>query len=201
MWLFVVLLAASPLADLHPRIGFVMSLALFAALLVGTTFMAPRRIVRLLVFPLAGMWLLAHVAQILFGERYHVSPYIGLALSCAIIWGILSRFGGSVTFSSRHIAEAVISYLVIAVAFSQLYWIMNHLLPDCFKPPVPAAQQSEFLYFSLSTLTTLGFGDVLPVNHYVRFVAAFEAVAGVFYLAVVIARLVSGLRSGGAAAE
>jgi Ion channel len=201
MWIFVALLAASPLTDLHPRIGFVMSLMLFLVLMAGTTFLAPKRMVLLRVYPLAGLWLAAHIAQILFGETFHVSPYIGLALSCAIIWGILSRFSGTATFSSRHVAEAVIVYLMIAVAFSQLYWILNRHLSNCFLPPVPRTQQSEFLYFSLSTLTTLGFGDILPVNHYVRFVAAFEAVAGVFYLAVIIARLVAGLRVGPRGAE
>ncbi len=194
MWLFVVLLAASPLADVHPRTGFAMSLVLYVALLAGTTFMAQKRIVQLLIFPLAGLWMLAHIAQIFWGEKYHLSPYIGLALSCAIVWGILSRFTGATKVSSSAIAEAVISYMVIAVAFSQLYWILNHLFADCFNTPIPAKQQSAFLYFSLTTLTTVGYGDIQPVNHYVRFIAAFEAVVGVFYIAIVIARLVAGYR-------
>jgi hypothetical protein len=40
------------------------------------------------------------------------------------------------------------------------------------------------------------YSDIQPVNHYVRFVAAFEALVGVFYIAIAIARLVSGYRFG-----
>jgi hypothetical protein len=191
MWLFIALLAASPVADLHPRIGFVMSLVFYAAILLGTTFMAESRIVVRIIFPLAGIWMVAHITQLLLGNRYYFSPYIGLLLSCSIVWGILSKFDSKVEISRNAIAEAVISYLVIAVGFSQLYWVLDRLLPDCFNPPVPANEQSTYLYFSLTTITTVGFGDIQPVSHYVRFVAALEAVAGIFYLAIIISRLVA----------
>jgi hypothetical protein len=194
MWLFIALLVASPVADTHPRIGFAMSLMFYAAVLGGSTFMAESRIVVRIIFPLAGLWMVAHVVQLFFDDRYHFSPYIGLLLGCAVVWGILSKFVNKAEVERSAIAEAVISYLTIAVCFSQLYWILDRILPNCFNVRVPAKEQTIYLYFSLTTLTTAGFGDVVPVNHYVRFVAAFEAVAGVFYLAVVIARLVAGYK-------
>jgi hypothetical protein len=46
------------------------------------------------------------------------------------------------------------------------------------------------LYFSFTTLTTVGYGDVLPVNGYARAAVVLEAVLGHFYLAVLVARLV-----------
>jgi uncharacterized membrane protein len=48
-----------------------------------------------------------------------------------------------------------------------------------------------FLYFSLATLTTLGYGDITPVTTLARTSATLEAVTGVFYSAVLVARLVS----------
>jgi Ion channel len=194
MWLFISLLFVSPLADKHPRAGFVMAVAFFVTVLYGSTFMAESKIVVRVVLPLAALWMVCHVIELLF-LRYYFSPYVGLLLNIAVVVGILAKFEEKREVTRNLIAEAVISYLVIAVGFSQLYWILNRVLPDSFNPPVPIAEQSTYLYFSLTTLTTVGFGDVQPLNHYVRFVAAFEGVLGVFYLAVVIARLVSGYRA------
>jgi voltage-gated potassium channel len=194
MWLFIGLLVASPVADAHPRIGFAMSLVFFAATLYGATFMVESRIVVRVVLPLVALWMLSHVLELFVG-RYYFSPYIGLALSCAVVVGIVSKFEDKCEVTRNLIAEAVIGYLVIAVAFSQVYWILNRTFANAFTPPVSHAESSTYLYFSLTTLTTVGFGDVQPLNHYVRFIAAFEGVLGVFYLAVVIARLVSGYRS------
>jgi hypothetical protein len=194
MWLFIALLLASPVADVHPRIGFAMSIVLFLTTVYGATFMAESRIVVRFVLPLAGLWMISHIVEI-FLAKYYFSPYIGFLLSCAVAVGILSKFEEAREISRNLIAEAVISFLVIAVGFSQIYWILNRVLSHAFTPPVPASEQSTYLYFSLTTLTTAGFGDVLPVNHYIRFVAAFESVVGVFYLAIIIARLVSGYKS------
>jgi hypothetical protein len=194
MCLFFALLVASPVADSYPYIGFALTVLLETALLAGCSYMASGPILRLVIYPLAVLWVLAHVAQMRLGEGWHVSPYIGLALSCSIVWGILSRFDHKVRVSGAAISEGIISYLIIAVAFSQLYLILDHHMIRCFNSPIPANQQSEYLYFSLSTITTVGYGDVEPVNHYVRYIAASEAVIGTFYIAVVISRLVAGYR-------
>ena len=47
------------------------------------------------------------------------------------------------------------------------------------------------IYFSFSTLTTLGYGDIIPIDRWVMFLANMEAVLGSFYLAIMVARLVS----------
>jgi hypothetical protein len=194
MWLFIALLIGSPVADAHPRIAFAMSIVFFATTVYGATFMAESRIVVRFVLPLAGLWMVSHVIEI-FLAQYYFSPYIGFLLSCAVAVGILSKFEDAREVSRNLIAEAVISYLVIAVGFSQIYWILNRVLTSAFNPPIPLSEQSTYLYFSLTTLTTAAFGDIQPVNHYIRFVAAFESVVGVFYLAIIIARLVSGYKS------
>jgi hypothetical protein len=198
MWLFIALMATSPLTDARPWLVFVTDVLYLSLLVVGASYMAERWIVRIIVYPLATLWMLAHIIQIALDPKFYVSPYIGLALSCAIIWGILARFSLAVKISGNAVAEAIICYLVIAVAFSQAYWILNRVFSDAFNMRIPAKQQSAYLYFSLTTLTTLGSGDIEPMNHYVRFLAAFESLAGTFYLAIVIARLVAGYRLKGA---
>ena len=54
-----------------------------------------------------------------------------------------------------------------------------------------ADRQSELLYFSLVTLSTVGYGDIVPLNGEVRMLAALEGVAGVLYVAITVALLVS----------
>ena len=49
----------------------------------------------------------------------------------------------------------------------------------------------ESFYFSFVTLTTIGFGDIAPVSRVARMLAVMEAIAGMFYVAVLVARLVS----------
>ncbi|MGC9435220.1 MAG: potassium channel family protein [Methanomicrobiales archaeon] len=50
---------------------------------------------------------------------------------------------------------------------------------------------SDFIYFSFTTLTTSGYGDIVPVGGLVRAVASLEMVVGVLYIAVLVARLVA----------
>ena len=56
------------------------------------------------------------------------------------------------------------------------------------------------VYYSYATLSTLGYGDVLPVTAWARSAATFEAVVGVLYTAVIVARLV-GLYAAGEVEE
>jgi hypothetical protein len=58
------------------------------------------------------------------------------------------------------------------------------------QPPLPASRHS-LNYLSLATLTTVGYGDVLPVSRPARMIATVEAVTDVFYVAITVARLVA----------
>lgn len=188
---------ASPLADYHPRIGALLALSILVALLAAASFMANQRIVKAVVLPIAAAWLVARLFEA-FGSRQQVdarlAPAAGLALSCAVLWAIFMRVRSVSETTGTTIAEAFIGYLIVATAFAQLYWILNQVLEKPFNQVIPSYEISTFLYFSLVTLTSVGYGGIVPVNPYVRMVAAFEGVAGIFYIAVVVARLVSSYR-------
>ena len=68
--------------------------------------------------------------------------------------------------------------------------------PDSFALPVPAADrpphllQNDMTYFSLVTLATVGYGDILPRSETARMMAMIEAVVGQFYVAVIVAAFV-----------
>lgn len=86
-------------------------------------------------------------------------------------------------------------YLLSGAAWSGLYTLIEGIQPGSFY--VSAEQNldqvvnwSDLLYFSYATLTTLGYGDITPVTSPARSLAALEAVFGVLYTAVLVARLV-----------
>jgi voltage-gated potassium channel len=92
-------------------------------------------------------------------------------------------------------------YLLMGFAWGSLYSVMNLQAPGAFRlpagwTPTHAAgitvdvPLNLLIYFSFVTLTTVGYGDILPITDASRSVAILEAVLGHFYLAVLVARLV-----------
>lgn len=95
----------------------------------------------------------------------------------------------SVTFET--ILGAISVYLLMAIAASYLFLFIDSFLSGTdlfFGQQEPT---TVFMYFSLVTITSLGYGDFSPVEVFGRAVAAWESVVGQVYLVVVVARLVS----------
>lgn len=89
----------------------------------------------------------------------------------------------------------VVLYLNIGLTFAVTYTLVEHLSSGAFllPPPVPAIplHPTYFAYFSFVTLTTVGYGDTVPVNAIARSLATLEAALGQLYPAIILARLVS----------
>ncbi|PZV27117.1 MAG: two pore domain potassium channel family protein [Snowella sp.] len=96
---------------------------------------------------------------------------------------------------SETILAAICGYLLIGIIWSFLYLIFWEIDPHAFHLTIAREYQYKpwnlSIYFSFSTLTTLGYGDIIPIDRWVMFLANMEAVLGSFYLAIVVARLVS----------
>ncbi len=73
--------------------------------------------------------------------------------------------------------------------FTSIYF----LSPETFSPAVRGAELTfnHCIYFSLTTITTLGYGDITPASVPVGIWSTLEAATGVFYMAILVARLVS----------
>jgi voltage-gated potassium channel Kch len=113
----------------------------------------------------------------------------------ALIWVVAHALyaPGRITF--HRLQGAVVVYLSVATIFANAFGLVWQLIPGAFANLPPAAPgASEFattLYFSLATLTTTGYGDIVPLNPFARRLASLESVIGPFYLAITVARLVT----------
>src|SRR5277367_235873 len=198
MLAFVAEIVASPLADSHPRAGGLLALTLMVLIVAGASYMANRRILKHVAIPVAGAWLVARLLEAFADPRHvyaHLAPIAGFMLSCSVLWAILDRFDRVPKITRSVISEAFICYLVIAIAFSQLYWVLNRLIANPFNQVIPEEKIGTLMYFSMITLSGVGYGGIIPTNPYVRLIAALENMIGIFYVAVVVARLISSYRA------
>ena len=92
----------------------------------------------------------------------------------------------------------ICGYLILGLFWAKLYTMYEQFFPGGFRFSDGTAVDvgdGSLLYFSLVTLSTLGYGDIIPASPWARMLASLQAVAGTLYLAVFISSLVSGLRA------
>ena len=122
-----------------------------------------------------------------------------------ILWTSIALYGvfGALRFVLRasavtveHLYAALSAYLLAGLFLGVLYWAIEDVRPGSIMLAGAGLSPQSFkltegIYFSFITLATVGYGDIIPGNDVVRGLAIVEAIAGQFYLAVMIARLVS----------
>jgi hypothetical protein len=184
------------------RAGIVLDLAsdlLYSILLVAGVFMVVRH--RTLQWT-AGIFVLLAVAVrwagIVFGTPWLLfwngvlSLLSTVAFLLIVLWWVYRE--GSVT--GHRVRGAVAAYLLLAVCFSLAYDLIEYVHPSSFTLPLEGAQGIQtrsalFLYFSVVTLTTVGFGDIAAVHPVARSLVMAEALVGQLYPAILLARLVT----------
>jgi voltage-gated potassium channel Kch len=114
------------------------------------------------------------------------------ALTAASLFSYLTT---SLIVTRAHLYTAANIYLLLALLWTTLYLAINAFYPGSIQlGSHPTEPESQLLYFSLVTLTTIGYGDIVPVGGEVRIVSALEGVTGVLYIAVTVAILVNRFR-------
>jgi len=97
--------------------------------------------------------------------------------------------------TSDRVQGAIAVYLLLGLMWAFLYRLIFLWNPGSFQPPNVVQQQgspmADLIYFSFTTLTTLGYGDIVPVDPMARSLAVLEALVGQLYPAILIGRLVS----------
>jgi voltage-gated potassium channel Kch len=109
------------------------------------------------------------------------------------VFGLFSYLRAASTITNDHLYTAASIYLVLGMQWFALYRAIETVYPGSFLHSTTGItnRPSDLLYFSLVTLTTVGYGDILPVSPAVRMLSALEGVAGVLYVAITVALLVS----------
>jgi hypothetical protein len=121
-------------------------------------------------------------------EAASVLPLLALLAAGILLFVYRSR---RLTIDGIFATMAV--YMILALAFAQLYLLLLGRDPQSFVMPVPAAERSRHLlhldmvYYSLITQCSVGYGDILPRSELARMIAVIQAVVGQFYMAVVVA--------------
>ena len=113
----------------------------------------------------------------------------------AVMWVIFEIVFGPGRITAHRVRGAILLYLSIAVLFAWAYRLLAEVVPAGFSGLTYAAHQhgalSPFLYYSLTSLTTLGLGDITPVNAFARSLTVLEALLGQLFPAVVLARILT----------
>ena len=114
----------------------------------------------------------------------------------ALLWVISTAVFGRGRATYHRILGAIVMYLGIGMIFVSLDIMLVQFVPDAFThlSTDPFELRQALTYFSLSTLTTSSFGDILPVHPIARSLANLEAICGQLFPAILLARVV-GLHS------
>ncbi len=134
----------------------------------------------------------------LYSQSYAINLIHMVLIILFQIMVILALFMG--VFKGKRITEdtifgAMSLYLIIGIMYANVYVLIELIAPNSFKAAgislfINPINAYELIYFSFTTLTTVGFGDILPTTAQAKSVVMLEEVSGVLYLAVLVARLV-----------
>jgi len=192
----------SPLGVLAPRGGLVLPVVL-AALVV-----APVLLTAVLVASNHGpakAAVFVAIALIVAGigfELQHPSVLVtwlhligALIMGCALITVVARAVFASGRVTYHRLVGTLLLYLLIGTTFAGLYGTVGLLAPHAFSGMPPRedgpAVIAHVLYFSFATLTSVGYGDVIPMHPLTRGLSNLEAVIGQLFPATLIARMVT----------
>jgi voltage-gated potassium channel Kch len=114
---------------------------------------------------------------------------------------ILSTIMKAKKVTTETIYASICVYLILGIIWTMLFSIIEIIEPGSFLSggapvidfhgdPVTRNVFANFIYYSFVTLTTLGYGDIIPASPHARALSSLEAVIGQLFIAVLIARLV-----------
>jgi hypothetical protein len=179
----------------------VLALSMYVVLLAATLELHRNRNWRWLGTVLAGismLIMLVHFFRPL--QIILVANWLFLALFLGFVSVVLFSYLGLPGAVTRgRIYGLVNLYFLLGLFYFAIFSFIETTQPGSFRetglPASVAISRHSLLYLSLVTLTTLGYGDILPVSQPARTMAALEAATGVLYIAITVARLVAAYAS------
>jgi len=140
---------------------------------------------------LALQWIHLISQDRLAGNLMYINIVLFYVFTIFLVLGQVLRPG---VVTHDNICGAIAAYILTAVAWATLYGLVDNLAPGsfiiyCQSDKVSPMSMQDFLFFSFTTLTSTGYGNILPVARHAQSLAILEQMAGVFYVAILIARL------------
>jgi Ion channel len=194
----LLLIVISPFAVTFRHGILVLNILGAAVLLAGSYALSERKYLFITAIILSAISIVATSCVIASPSRWaimasHATIVVLVSFFSVTILGYVLHSG---KITSDRIFAAICVYLLIAYAWTFAYAVLEELAPGSFGP-FPEPGRNDFVgrvlqlrYFSFMTLTTVGYGDILPRSPTARTMAIFESVMGQLYLAVLVARLV-----------
>ena len=176
----------------------IVSLLFSVVLLAGVLAVAERKrvltIATMLAVPaIAGRWV-NHFRPDLVPAPFFLIG--GLVLVAFVVANLLRFVLRAPSVDAEVLCASISAYLMLGLMWTMAYWLVDRLTPGgafSFNTSTGTRSMNGFtgFYFSFITLSTVGYGDITPVSRIARWLAAMEAMTGLLYVAVLIARLVS----------
>jgi ion channel len=181
--------------------GSIISLIGFAALyaglfIVGIMITSDSRAHITWSISIAVIWLVMTVVYAFDPTSFwktQVSSFILIVFHSTIILVLMRYIFTAEQVTADVIYAACAVYFLLSFFFVPVYGMLESAIPGSFVDNTlgTAVHWQQFVYYSLVTLSTAGYGDILPANMWARMLAGLEATTGVLYVAILVARLVS----------
>jgi len=126
----------------------------------------------------------------------NIASFLEIAMLLVAVAAVLQRVVTSDSVSSRTILGAISVYTALGILFTWAYGVIDRIEGGGFFGAGVHAQGSDFLFFSYTTLTTTGYGDLVPTGQVGRMVSGLEMMIGQIFLVTLVAGLVSLWRPG-----
>jgi voltage-gated potassium channel len=194
----VVLLISAPFVEELEGGHFILSVLFSLVLLAGVFAVANRKRSLAIALTLAIPAITARWINQLRPDLVHASVFLvfALVLLAFVIGHLLHFVLRAPVVNVEVLCASIAAYLMLGLMWTVAYWLVDQVTPGgafSFNTHRGAQSMNGFtgFYFSFITLSTVGYGDITPVSQAARWLAAMEAMTGLLYVAVLIARLVS----------
>ena len=120
----------------------------------------------------------------------------GLILIAFVVGNLLRFVLRAPSVNAEVLCASISAYLMLGLMWTMAYWLVAQVTPNAFAFNTATGIKETMagfnaFYVSFITLSTVGYGDITPVSRIARWLAATEAMTGLLYVTVLIARLVS----------
>jgi hypothetical protein len=194
----VVMFVAFPFLDAF-QVGDLIESILFTIVMISAVFAVAQHgpitvtAALLALITLVSRWINLYWPHLLPPEVFLIG---GIIFVLFVIVNLLRFVLTAASVDLEVLCASISAYLLLGLVWTFAYWLVDELVPNAFSFNAASAVDKSMkgynsFYFSFITLSTVGYGDITPVSPVARMLAGTEAMTGLLYVAVLIARLVA----------